>query len=152
MGRVILRHKSGPRSLIRCQPGATMTLSENTMSDKTKPTVTRREMLGTMGAVAAGSVIATQLVELTFGDGGVLAAQATPLNAVAGVDRVVMLKGKSYLNGWVGYGQPPRSGRGGGRNAGAGAAPATPPGPAPTAEWSKVSGPGDVTFADPKAA
>jgi DUF1680 family protein len=112
--------------------------------------MTRREMLGTMGTVAVGSIVATQLVEATFGETGVLAAQATPLNAVAGVDRVVMLKGKTYLNGWVGYGQPPRPGRGGGRNAGA-AAPPAPTGPAPTAEWTKVSGPGTVTFADPRA-
>src|SRR5262245_1819391 len=119
--------------------------------DPTNPGMTRRELLGTMGTVAVGSVLATQLVEATFGDGGVLAAQATPLNAVAGVDRVVMLQGKTYLRGWAGYGQPPRAGRGGGGRGAATPAP-EPAGPPPSAKWSKVSGPGTVTFADPAAA
>src|SRR6185436_18071431 len=99
------------------------------MSDEsTRPTLTRREMLGTMGAVAAGTVVATSLVEAAFGESGVLAAQATPVNAVAGVDRVVMLKGKTYLRGWTGYGLPP----GGGRRGGGGGRGAAPPEPAPT--------------------
>jgi len=120
------------------------------------PGVTRRQMLGTMGTAAVGAVVATQLVEMTFAENGVLSAQAAPLdlNAIAGVDRVVMLKGKTYLNGWAGYGSPrPARGNGGGRGRGAAAqAPAEPPGPPPTMAWSKVSGPGTVTFADPKAA
>jgi len=77
-----------------------------------------------------------------------LTARAEPLNAIAGVDRVVMRNGKTYLNGWSGYGDPPRPGRGG---QGAGAPAAQPPGLAQTVLWSKVSGPGDVTFADAKA-
>ncbi len=80
-------------------------------------------------------------------------AQALPLAAVAGVDRVVMLKGKTYLSGWAGYGAPPRRGRAAG--AGRGGAETPPPvetGPAPKTMWAKVSGPGDVTFADPTAA
>jgi DUF1680 family protein len=109
----------------------------------------RRQMLQTLGTVAAGSVVSTRLIEATFGPNGVLAVQALPLNSVAGVDRVVMSKGKTYLNGWVGYGQPTR-GRGGAGRAGA-TPPPEPPGPPPTAAWSKVSGPGTVTFADPKA-
>src|SRR5215471_15364159 len=75
-------------------------------------------------------------------------ARAEPLNAIAGVDRVVMRNGKTYLNGWSGYGDPPRPGRGG---RGVGAPAAQPPGLAQTVFWSKVSGPGDVTFADAKA-
>ena len=127
------------------------------MSDQTtKPTLTRRELLETMGTVAVGSVVATQLVEMTFGEGGVLSAQAAPpaLNAIAGVDRVVMLKGKTYLNGWAGYGspRPARGGGGGGRGAAAQTPPPEPPGPPPTLGWSKLSGPGTVTFADPNAA
>ena len=41
------------------------------------------------------------------------AAQATPapLAADAGVDRVVVLPGKTYLNGWAGQGSRPRPGR-----------------------------------------
>jgi len=35
------------------------------------------------------------------------------LTSIAGQDRVVMLEGKTYLNGYAGYGQPRRGGRGG---------------------------------------
>ena len=111
--------------------------------------MTRRELLTTLGT-AAGSVVATRIVEAVWVGDGALAAQALPLNATAGVDRVVMLKGRTYLNGWVGYGAPPRRGGGGGRG-NAATPPPEPPGPPPTAAWSKVSGPGAVTFADPKA-
>lgn len=110
----------------------------------TKSTMTRRELLETMGTVAVVSVVATPLME-----GFALSAQALPLSAVAGVDRVVMNHGRTYLNAWVGYGEPPRRVRGG-----RGAAPTPPPetpGPAPVTTWSKVSGSGTVTFADPHA-
>src|SRR3972149_2616477 len=82
------------------------------MSDGTNTTMTRRELLQAVGTMAAVSV-ATPLVQLAVGEGGALSAQALPLNAIAGVDRVVMNHGKTYLNGWVGYGEPPRRGRGG---------------------------------------
>ena len=52
--------------------------------------------------------------------------------APAGVDRVVVLGGKTYLDGKI-----PASFKQGGA--------------ATTAAWSKVSGPGEVTFADPAA-
>jgi uncharacterized protein len=122
--------------------------------NETKSTMTRRQLLGTMGAAAVGSVVATRLVEMTIGENGVLSAHAADLSAAAGVDRVVMLHGKTYLNGWAGYGQPPRPGRqgGGGRGNGAAATTPEPTGPAPKTIWSKVSGPGTVTFADPTAA
>ena len=63
----------------------------------------------------------------------------TALTAIAGPDRVVVLPAKTYLNGWVGYGDPPRRERR--RNEPAPAPPANP-GPAPTLKWSKDSGPG----------
>lgn len=119
--------------------------------------VTRREALRAAGKAAVVTVVSGSIVELAFGADGVLLAQAptpqatsTALNAIAGVDRVVMNHGKTYLSGWVGYGAPPRPGRQGGR--GQNAAPPPPTGPAPTAMWSKVSGPGTVTFAEPTAA
>ena len=93
----------------------------------------------------------TRVVEAAIGKDGILTAQAQPLTSAAGVDRLVMLTGKTYLNGWVGYGPPPRPGRGGARGAAA-TPPPEPPGKPPTAAWSKVSGPGTVTFADPRAA
>ncbi len=83
------------------------------------------------------------------------AASATTatLSVVAGVDRVVVLPGKTYLNGWAGYQGPEQPGRRGRRRrpeAEVAPAPA-PTGPAPTVAWSKESGPGTVTFADEKA-
>lgn len=117
--------------------------------------ITRREALQQAGRAAAITVAAGSFVELAMGADGAVAAQAAPtaaaaLNAIAGVDRVVMKSGQTYLNAWAGYGAP-RRGRAGGRG-NAAAAPEPPPGPAPTLEWRKVSGPGAVTFADPKAA
>jgi hypothetical protein len=108
----------------------------------------RRKALITLGSAAAGSLLSTRLVEAVFQQNGALTTQSTALNSIAGVDRVVMLKGKTYLNAWVGYGQPRR---GGGGRAAATPTP-EPPGPPPTAHWSKVSGPGTVTFADANAA
>ena len=72
----------------------------------------------------------------------------TSLTAVAGIDRVVVLPGKTYLNGYAGYGFPQRQER---RRGVLSAAPPVPPGPAPATTWSMVSGPGKVTFADAKA-
>jgi DUF1680 family protein len=115
--------------------------------ETTKSEMSRREMLGTMG-MAAASVALAPLVQGAFGASGVTAAEAPALTAVAGVDRVVMVAGRTYLNAWAGYGDPPRRDRGRG-------APVTPPpenpGPPPTATWSKESGPGTVTFADVNA-
>lgn len=114
--------------------------------DDERPDITRRELVARLAATAIVSVVATPLggaINKAFA----LTAKAEPVNAVAGVDRTVMKHGKTYLRGWAGYGTPPRAGRGGR----GGAAPA-PAGPAPTTKWSKVSGPGTVTFADPNAA
>ncbi len=117
--------------------------------------MTRREMLEAAGKVAALTVVATPVMS-ALGDAFTVSAQAQPLNAIAGIDRVVMKTGRTYLNGWAGYGAPPRPGRqGGGGGRGAAAAPTPPPeppGPAPKTTWSKLSGPGAVTFADPNAA
>jgi len=72
----------------------------------------------------------------------------TALTAIAGPDRIVVLPAKTYLNGYVGYGDPPRRERR--RNEPPAPAPANPA-PAPTSTWSKESGPGPVTFADAAA-
>jgi DUF1680 family protein len=100
--------------------------------------LTRRKLLTlSLAATPLGKVFA-------------LTARAEPLNTVAGVDRVVMRNGKTYLNGWAGCGDPPRPPGRGGRGTVA-AAPPPPSGPAPAVLWSKVSGPGAVTFADAKS-
>lgn len=114
--------------------------------DETRPALTRRELVARLTTTAIVSVIATPLGG-TLNKAFALAAKAEPVNAIAGVDRVVMKHGKTYLRGWAGYGAPPRAGRGG-RGA---TALVAAPGPAPTTTWSKVSGPGTVTFADARA-
>lgn len=102
--------------------------------------LSRRKLLGS--AVLAAPLLKSAIVSCA------MAAEAAPLNDVAGVDRVAVLPGKTYLRGWAGYGEQPRPGR-----PGRGAPPPPPPptGPAFTTGWSKVSGPGAVKFEDPKA-
>ena len=123
------------------------------MVEPSRTKLTRRELLAAAGKAGA-VVVASPLVQLACGAGGVLSAQALPadLNAVAGPDRVVMQHGKTYLGAWAGYGQPPRPGRR--RPAATDADPAaTPPAapPPPRTTWSKISGPGTVAFADASA-
>ena len=70
------------------------------------------------------------------------------LAAEAGADRVVMVGGKTYLNGWAGYGsRPNRRGRRRG-----GQTPVANPGPAPEVLWNVLSGPGEVLFDDDRSA
>jgi len=108
-------------------------------------------MLQASGKTIALSLVATPVVA-ALGKGLSVEAQALPLAAVAGVDRVVMLAGKTYLAGWTGYGAPPRRGRGAGAGRGGAETPPPPdPGPAPKTTWARVSGPGDVKFADASA-
>jgi hypothetical protein len=99
-----------------------------------------------MGKAAAMTLVATPIVDAL---GTVsIHAQAQPLAAVAGIDRVVMLKGKTYLSGWTGYGAPPRRGtsrRRRPRCRGSGLHQSIQV-PAPKTAWAKVSGPGDVVF------
>ena len=109
--------------------------------------LTRREVLEALGAVV---MVAQRQVQAAIDSGGKLSAQELRLNAVAGPDRIVMQQGRTYLNGWGGYGEPPRRIRG--RRGEAPPAPPPDPGPAPSMTWNKVSGPGTVTFADANAA
>jgi uncharacterized protein len=119
-------------------------------NDSTKTTMNRREMFGAVGkavtAAAMTPVIQTAIVSCA------MAAGEAPLNAVAGVDRVTILPGKTYIRGWAGYGDPPRPERPRGPQTPNAAPPPPPPsGPPPVATWSKESGPGAVKFEDPKA-
>ncbi|MGH9411372.1 MAG: glycoside hydrolase family 127 protein, partial [Vicinamibacterales bacterium] len=112
-----------------------------------KTTISRRTFLERTGTVAAMSVAAGPFLG-KLGDGFAVRAEPLPLNAIAGVDRIVMTHGRTYLNGWAGYGEPPH------RERGRRGEPPPPEntGPAPQTTWSTVSGPGTVTFVDPKAA
>ncbi len=121
-------------------------MSNDTRSDHSGKDLTRRELLQRFTASVLVTAVATPIGRAFALTSHADAASAEPVNAVAGVDRVVMKHGKTYLNGWAGYGTPPRPGRGG-----RGAAAPAPTGPAPRTTWSKVSGPGLVTFADASA-
>ncbi|MEO7454923.1 MAG: beta-L-arabinofuranosidase domain-containing protein [Gemmatimonadaceae bacterium] len=115
------------------------------MSDDSRH-LTRRELLGAAAKGLIVTAIATPLGG-TLQKAFALTATVASVSAVAGVDRVVMKHGKTYLNAWAGYGTPPKPGR-----TRRGATDIEPAGPTPTTTWSKVSGPGIVTFADPRAA
>ena len=94
--------------------------------------------------------MAAPFVDLASGEQAAAAqAPMPPLNAIAGVDRVVMRHGKTYLQAWAGYGSPPQRNR----RPNAGTEQPVPPtlGQGATLRWSKRSGPGTVTFADPAA-
>jgi DUF1680 family protein len=128
------------------------------MSDPIPRHISRRTMLGQLGQVAASSVLLTPLLhavilpdsaagQVASPGGGAPATEA--VNGVAGVDRVVVLPGRTYLRGWAGHGEPPRPGIR--PAASADSAPAVRSGAPPTVRWSRRSGPGKVTFADPSS-
>ncbi len=109
-------------------------------------------MLRTVGKAAVSAVAMQSILQtmiLSDAEAGVLGAPSTrtpSVNGVAGVDRVVVLPGKTYLRGWSGYGAPPRRSE---RRPTAADSVVAPTGPTPTVAWSKLSGPGRVTFAKP---
>jgi DUF1680 family protein len=130
-----------------------------------KNQLTRRALFGTVGKAAAASVVLPPLVKSAIVSVGETEPMNAPVAASAGVDRITVLGSKTYLHGWAGYGEAPVMGRPqaqnlaqnppaqvnyAGQSGQATAAPA-PAGPTPTGMWSKESGPGTVTFADPKA-
>ncbi len=127
------------------------------MSDYTSDSsISRRAMLGALGKAAASSVLLPQVLHAAIlpdaaaGDIAAATVGLAPVNGVAGVDRVVVLPGKTYLRAWAGYGEPPRPGPRR-RPAADSTPPAPPTGPPPTVKWGKRSGPGSVTFADSAA-
>ncbi|HET9986808.1 MAG TPA: beta-L-arabinofuranosidase domain-containing protein [Longimicrobiales bacterium] len=121
-----------------------------------RPGVSRRELLSTMGKAAVWTVVVPPFLTPREALAGPVAGAApspssggAPLVALAGPDRVVVTPagaaGRTYLNAWAGYGEPPWRRR---RRRGE---PATPPvetGPAPAVRWSRKSGAGEVVFAD----
>jgi DUF1680 family protein len=104
--------------------------------------VSRREWMQRTGTLAAAAAVAPAAAPDQ-------AQGEAPFLVDAGIDRVTVFPGKTYLRGWVGQGRAPSQ---------------TRPhngvkGPTPQAldlakeqirvRWSKVSGPGAVDFADP---
>jgi len=107
--------------------------------------ISRREMFSRVGeAAAVAPILQTAILSSAAAEG------STPLNAQSGIDRVTIMPGKTYLRGWAGYGEAPRPERAAPRDRQPEAPPAT--GPAFATLWNKASGPGEVKFADPKAA
>ena len=105
-------------------------------------------MLAAVGKTAAASSILAPLVASTAAASP--SPEGAPLNCVAGPDRVTILPGKTYLRGWTGYGDAPHPRPYRRFNQPPVEEPPAPTGPTPKITWSKESGPGSVTFADPK--
>src|SRR6478609_1818977 len=78
-------------------------------SHSTTSNLTRRQMLERAGKTA----VMTPLLHSAFLS--CVSAAETGLKGVAGIDRVTILPGKTYLRGWAGYGDPPRSNQNRGR-------------------------------------
>src|ERR1039458_8462210 len=78
------------------------------MSDHlTNSRLSRRELFGTVGK----ALVLTPII----GSAAMANANAPgpALTGIAGIDRVTVLGGKTYLRGWAGYGDRPEPGRGG---------------------------------------
>jgi DUF1680 family protein len=117
------------------------------MSDEsTKSAMTRREALGTMSMAAVATIV---LPPAGFGSADAAPAPSgqAPLAALAGPDRIVVVPGQTYINGWAGYGEPP----GRRRRRRDEPEPTPPTGPEPKVQWAKESGPGEVSFADARS-
>lgn len=114
------------------------------MSESVNNLISRRDMLGTMGKAAVVTITIPSFLQ----EGGLLGAfgaETPPLLAVAGPDRVVVTPGRTYINAWAGYGDPPWERRRWRRDE---EEPEPPTGPEAAIEWSKESGPGTVEFGD----
>ncbi len=130
------------------------------MKHNPKKQLSRRDLFGAVGKASVASVVLAPVVKSAIIGAGETEAMDTPIASSAGVDRINVLGSKTYLHGWAGYGDAPVMGRPNaaprqvnyaGQPAQGAEAPAAPTGPAPSGVWSKESGPGTVTFADPKA-
>ncbi|MEP6492052.1 MAG: beta-L-arabinofuranosidase domain-containing protein [bacterium] len=111
--------------------------------------ISRRDMLGAVSMSAAAMAVVPMLQAKIFSAPAAGESAAGPaVNGIAGVDRIVVLPGKTYLRGWAGHGEPPQRGP---RRPASDSTPVVPEGPPPKVRWSKRSGPGQVAFADPAA-
>src|SRR5947199_9183035 len=77
------------------------------VSDRTSASaMTRRDLLRATGKAATAAAAAPAIHSAILS-----CAHAAEEIAAAGIDRVTVLPGKTYLRGWVGYGDPPRGDR-----------------------------------------
>jgi hypothetical protein len=111
--------------------------------------LSRRDLFGAVGQAGGASLALSYVVESAIlGAGGQTAeAMDAPFVSNAGVDRINVLGVRTYLHGWTGYGEAPVLGQ----PARSPEALTAPTHSTPTALWTKESGPGTVTFADPRA-
>ena len=66
--------------------------------------ISRRELLESVGKSMAAIAVAHPVLRTAILPTSGRTARATAaVNGVAGVDRVVVLPGKTYLRGWAGY-------------------------------------------------
>lgn len=103
--------------------------------------VSRREWIRRTGGLAAG----------TAALGGAAKGEAeggAPFLADAGIDRIVVVPGKTYLRGWVGQGRAPSQTRPHNGVKGPEPQPADLAREQIRVRWTKRSGPGSVRFAD----
>jgi hypothetical protein len=115
--------------------------------ESTKSGMTRREAIGTMSMAAVATIVLPP-DGFTSGEAAPSLLGQAPLKALAGPDRIVVVPGKTYINGWAGYGEPPNRRR---RRRNEPDPPPAPTGPEPTVQWAKESGAGEVSFADAQA-
>ncbi|HVY91541.1 MAG TPA: hypothetical protein VHA14_02285, partial [Bryobacteraceae bacterium] len=111
--------------------------------------MTRRELFGAVGQAGGASMALSYVVKSAILGVSEDSAEAadTPVVSSAGVDRINILGSRTYLHGWAGYGEAPVLGQPARRAE----APAAPAQAKPTGVWTKESGPGTVTFGDPRA-
>src|SRR4051794_4147555 len=111
------------------------------MSQRIRPIrMNRRTLLSvTTKAVAAPIAIPAVLRAAIANDADPATNADKSIRGQAGIDRVVVQPGKTYLRGWAGYGEAPKY-------------PTQDPATTIKTSWSKASGPGRVTFANPEAA
>ncbi len=82
-------------------------MSDEMRDDASEAGMSRRGLLRTAGKMALASVTMAPLAHTVFVVPDVLGARAPELAAVAGLDRIAVLPGRTYLNGWAGYyGEP----------------------------------------------
>ena len=112
-------------------------MSEQSPRPAPERALNRRELLETMGKAAVVVVAWPPFLRFPDAAGVVGGGASAPLVALAGPDRVVVTPGRTYLNGWAGYGEPPWR-RPRGRPGDPVPAP-EPGGPDPTVSWSRES-------------
>jgi len=122
--------------------------------------LSRRDLFGAVGQAGGASLALSYVVKSAIFGIGEESAEAmdAPIASSAGVDRINIIGARTYLHGWAGYGEAPVLGRPNTNRPNTNPANTNPGQPnsaaqhsTPTGMWTKESGPGTVTFGDPRA-